>query len=158
MYLNDAGIDSIPAVGFVDEVDARVVGNWLADFRLQSIFVDLQSADSNASWELVRSSLPAFMTRAQSIERIYVNGVAQPARVIELAQLTGPLEFILTNRPANHLSASERDFYFDGKQYINRRTAARSSRMFNHLVSFYGDATGRRICHYLPCSDQRRLL
>ena len=156
--LNDAGIQAIPAVGFVDMADAAFVGGWLARYGLHSIFVDLQSADAAASWNHVREALPALIERATSLERIVINGVAQPARVIELARLTEPLELVLTNGNAFQLARSGYDYFVRGEKLAKRRSAARPIQVFANLASFYGEAVTRRNKRYIPSSLQPLLV
>lgn len=152
--LSEAGIQTIPAVGFVDAVDAAHVGRWVADYRLRSIFVDLQSADDTSSWNQVREALPVLIARATSLERMVINGVGHPDRVIEIAGLTKPLELVLTNASAFQLARSGRDYLFEGEKLLKRRSSARRDRLFANLARFYGDAAARRAVKWTPCFEQ----
>lgn len=151
-HLVEAGIPAIPAVGFIDEVDAAFVGEWVASLGLQSVFVDLQSADSGANWELVCETIPVLVERGISIERIVINGVAKPNRVVDLARLTKPLDLVLTNGNAFHLARSRRDYRTDGDEYVKQLSTAPPPQLFEHLACFYDDAAGRRIERYVPLS------
>ena len=153
-FLSDAGIQVVPAIGFVDVVDATRVGEWVAGYGLEAIFIDLQSADSLKSWGTLRKALPAFIACATSIERIVVNGVAQPSRVIELASLTSPVELILTNGCAALLAGAGYDFYPMGDQFVRQQSAARPNQIFENMVRFYEGAAAGRIGQYIPCSNQ----
>ena len=156
--LDEAGIQTIPAVGFVDVVEATSVGDWVAGFGLRSIFVDLQSANDRVSWNHVHEALPALIARATSLELIVINGVAQPTRVIELARLTEPLELVLTNGHAFQLARSGRDYCLKGKGFVKQRSAARPIQVFANLARFYSDAASRRKERYIPLSVQPLLL
>ena len=155
--LNEAGMPTIPAVGFVDADDAAFTGGWVARYGLRSIFVDLQSAGASTAWNLVREAVPAFLTEATSIERIVVNGVAEPARVIELARLTEPKELVLTNAHAFQLARSRRDYFVEGERFVKRRSGARQDHLFANSARFYDNAAARRNEPYIALSLQPRL-
>lgn len=155
--LIEAGIQAIPAVGFVDARDAAFVGNWVARYGLRSIFVDLQSAGAPKSRDHVRESLPALIARATSLDRIVINGVAQPDRVIELARLTEPLELVLTNGNAFQLARSGHDYFWVDRRLRKLQTTAPRTQVFNALFDFYGAAAMRRIEGYVASSAQLRL-
>ena len=152
--LSEAGIQTIPAVGFVDAVDAAYVGDWAAGYRLRSIFVDLQSADASSSWSQVREALPALIGRATSLERIVINGVGQPGRVIEIARLTEPLELVLTNASAFQLARSGHDYFFKDEKLLKQRSPARLTQLFANLARFYSDAAARRAVMWTPYFGQ----
>ena len=152
--LSQAGIQTIPAVGFVDAVDAALVGDLVARYDLRSIFVDLQSADAPSSWSQVRKAIPALVAQATSLERIVTNGVGQPTRVVELASLTKPLELVLTNASAFQLARSGRDYFVKDERFVKRRSAARPIQLFANLARFYSGAAARRNDRYIPLSDQ----
>ena len=156
--LSEAGIQAIPAAGFIDVVEATSVGDWVAGFGLRSIFVDLQSADDRVSWNQVREALPALIARATSLERIVINGVAQPTRVIELARLTESLELVLTNGNAFQIARSGHDYFVKGEGFVKQRSAARPIQVFANLARFYTDAAARRKERYIPLSVQPILL
>ncbi len=150
-----AGIQSIPAVGFVDEADSHNVGEWVKRFGLRSIFIDLQSADSASSWDLVCKAIPRFIIQASTVERIVVNGVANPSRVIELASMTRPRELVLTNGSAFQLARSGRDYYPKLDSFSKKRSSADEWQLFKHLHRFYCEAVARRIDIYEPCARGR---
>ena len=154
--LSEAGIQAIPAAGFVDARDAAFVGNWVARYGLRSIFVDLQSADAPASWDHVRESLPALIARATSLDRIVINGVAQPDRVIELARLTEPTELVLTNGHAFHLARNGREYCLVDGRFTEQRTATHRAEAFENLAHFYCEAAARRADRYVSRSVQLR--
>lgn len=150
--LNEAGIPAIPAVGFVDEYDAALVGEWVARLGLRSIFVDLQSADTHANWDLVCKTIPTLLGRGTSLQRLVVNGVAKPNRVVDLARLTKPLDLVLTNGNAFHLARSRRDYRVDRDKYIKQPSTAPPPQLFANVSSFYNEAVARRIERYVPLS------
>ena len=154
--LSEAGIQAIPAVGFIDAVDAAFVGNWVERYGLRSIFVDLQSADAPKSWDHVRESLPALIARATSLDRIVINGVAQPDRVIELARLTEPTELVLTNGHAFHLARNGREYCLVDGRFTEQRTATPRAEAFENLAHFYCEAAARRADRYVSRSVQLR--
>ena len=155
--LSDAGIQTIPAVGFVDAVDATRVGEWVAACGLRSVFVDLQSADTPAHWNLVREALPALIAEGTSLKRIVINGVGQPARVIELARLTEPLDLVLTNQSAFQMAGSRHDYFFKGEKLVKQPSSATPPQLFANLLRFYWDAAAGQDGGYLPLALQPRL-
>ena len=156
--LREAGIDAIPAAGFVDAFDAAHVGGWVSRYRLRSIFVDLQSADAPKSWGEVRAALPELISRAPSLERVVINGVAHPPRVFERARLTAPLELVLTNANAFQLARSRRDYFVRGERFVKQRSASQPVELFWNLARFYGEAASREGLGYIPLSLQPLLL
>ena len=155
--LSEAGIQTIPAAGFIDAADAAFVGDWAGRYGLQSIFVDQQSADDLSSWNEVRQALPSFIARATSLRRIVINGVGQPGRVIELSRLTKPLELVLTNASAFHLARSRLDYFAKNERLVKGRSGAPPTQLFANLARFYNDAAARRTERYIPLSVQPRM-
>ncbi len=155
--LRDAGIASIPAVGFIDPLDAERAGAWVNRLAPAAVIVDMQSADRE--WELARQSMVAFLNRAQSLTHVVVNGVANPRRVVELARLVRPVKLTLTNGNAFQLARSRHDYYPDEDGTYRRwASAARESHLFANLVRFYSQAAGEdEPMPYAPLSLQRRL-
>ena len=154
--LSEAGIQAIPAIGMIDATDAAFVGDWVASYGLESIFVDLQSASDEASWKLVRESLPTLISRARSLKRIAINGVANPARVIELACLTEPLVLVLTNANAFQLARAGYEYCIVDERLQKKRTASEPTEVFERLSRFYGEAAARLTSRYVPRSVQLR--
>ena len=153
-HLREAEIEAIPAVGFIDAKDATFVGNWVARYELRSIFVDLQSADADRSWELVRESLPALIVRANPLRRIVINGVVHPSRVVELARLVEPAELVLTNAGAFHLARIGLDYFPGQEGFVRLRTTTDGAAVFEALARFYHGACARRVDRYVPRSTQ----
>lgn len=156
--LTEAGVHVIPAVGFVDAVDAARVGDWVTGYGLRSIFIDLQSAGHRKNWDHAREALRVLIARAHSLERVVINGVAHPDRVPELARLTKPLELVLTNGYALQLAGARRDYSVEGGRFVMRRSEAPPAHLFANWASFYSGAATRRIERYIPLSLQPSLL
>ena len=156
-YLRDAGIEAIPAVGFIDEEEAAFVGGWVAGYGLQSIFVDLQSAGDPRIWEVVQEALRALIARARSVERIVINGVGQPDHVVELARLVEPAELVLTNASAFQFARIGLDYFPEKGGFVRLRTTTHPPTVFKALARFYKDASARRIDRYVPRSAQMSL-
>lgn len=153
----EADIQVVPAAGFVDAFDADFVGKWVAAYGLKSLFVDLQSADTPAQWNLVRETLPALVASGTTLNRIVINGVAKPTRVIELAHLTDPLDLVLTNGAAFQLARSGHDYSKRGEDFTKQKSEADRARLFTNLAGFYGDVAARRSESYIPLSLQPAL-
>ena len=155
--LAGAGLAAVPAVGFTNAMEARHAGEWVSRVGLSSIFIDLQSADHR--WDLVQESVPVFVDAAHSLVRIVVNGVAKPARVLELRELVGSLELVLTNGNSFHLSVSGYDYVRDaGGRYEKTRSLAAKGDIFANLNQFYDLAASVGHTTYRPVPWQTPLI
>lgn len=154
--LHEAGVQAVPAVGFIDSKHADFVAGWVEDYGLSSVFLDLQSADDDETWHHVCKALPAFISRATVIRRLVINGVAHPARVAELGQLTEPLDLVLTNGNAFQLARSGHDYFLVDGALRKLQTTARATEVFDSLFNFYTEAALRRMEHYVAPPAQLR--
>ncbi len=156
--LSEAGIQAIPAVGFVDAADAAFVGDWVGRYGLESIFIDLQSAGDLSSWDEVGHALPSLIARATSLRRIVINGVSRPDRVIELSRLSESLELVLTNSSAFYLALGGLDYFANDERLVRRPSGEPRTKLFSNLAHFYREAAARQTDRYLPLSVQPRML
>lgn len=153
-----SGFNAVPAVGFVDAHDAEYAAGWIASRRLHTVVVDLQSAESKRSWELVRSALPVLVVVGR-ISRIVVNGVAHPDRVRELVELARPASLIVTNAGAAHTARVGQDYFRDVRGLlVKRRTAAPSERVFWNLAHYYHRVTSEPSERYVSLSIQPMMI
>ena len=130
------GIRVIPAVGFTNTVEARFTGAWVARLGLSDVFVDLQSTDGE--WQLLRRLVPVFLQAARSLNRIVVNGVAAPVRIVELRELVHDLDLVLTNGNAFQLGESGHDYVRQpGGYYSKERSFASKRAIFETASRFY---------------------
>lgn len=154
----EEGFNAVPAVGFVDAPDSEHVAGWIASRSLHTVFVDLQSTESQRSWSLVRSALPLLVLLGGA-SRIIVNGVAHPDRVRELAGLISPAQLIITNAGAAHTARLGQDYFRDARGLlVKRKTAARSERVFWNLAHYYHRVSSEPSETYLPLSIQPMML
>lgn len=153
-----AGFKAVPAVGFVDAHDAEYAAGWIASRGLHTVVIDLQSAESKPSWELVRSALPVLVVSGR-ISRLVVNGVAHPDRVRELVELASPARLVLTNAGAAHTARLGQDYFRDARGLlVKRRTALPSERVFWNLAHYYHRVTSEPSERYVSLSVQPMML
>jgi hypothetical protein len=149
-----SGFNAIPAVGFVDAQDAAHAAGWITSRGLHTVFVDLQSAESTGSWEVVRSALPVLVVSGR-LSRIVINGIAYPDRVRELVELVAPASLIVTNAGAAHTARLSLDYLRDVRGLlVKRRTAVSSERVFWNLAHYYHRVTSEPGERYVSLSVQ----
>ncbi len=156
--LREAGLEAIPAVGFVDDRDASHVAGWLTRLGVHSAFVDLQSADTAGSWCVAREAVAVLAAEASALDRLIVNGVAEPARVIDLVDAARPLALTLTNGNAFQLARSGHDYFRAPQRLVKRRSAHPPAHIFENLSRFYADAVRGETRQYMSLDGQPRLL
>lgn len=155
--LTEAGIPAVAAVGFSDDVDAGHIGHAIESLRLESVFVDLQSTEH--AWLAARSALSHLVAHAPSLQRVIVNGVADPLRVPGLrTALPSNLELVLTNQNAYQLARARHDYYPEQSRLCRRRSPLPSEDLFARLAGFYTAVAAGDTTPYHPGSVRPRLL
>lgn len=153
--LNEFGCEAIPAVGFIDARDARHVAGWVASLALHTVFIDLQSADSE--WPRVRSAIPVFV-RESGIRRLVVNGVGQPDRIRELVGLATPARLTLTTSAPAFTARMGCDYFREHSGGLVKRLASIPPERVFWNLGRYVERVAVNGAEYYVCGSPQPLL
>lgn len=102
--------------------------------------------------------MPRLLESAPILERIVVNGVGQPDRVLQLAYVIRPHTMVLTNGSAFQLARGGWDYFPRDERLVKRRSLSKSEHIFINFAAYYSAVSKADTRRYNPLSLQPRLL